>query len=123
MTPEEAAKRLVFHGQPEPGAFLEMLRPYRGLRGDVLHDVMACLRASAPLLVGPSVSRELASALWAISHLGRSWALDSDGMLRRNGLIADHDRIALGEWLERFEYAVMTLLEGGSVGEAFQDRP
>lgn len=120
MTPQDAAKRLIFHGNPQPGAFLETLRPYRGLRVDVLDDVMACLRACAPLLMAPDVPRELVSAVWGISYLARSWALEPDGMLRRNDLIADADRATLSGFLGRFDYAVTTLLEGGTEAEAFE---
>ena len=98
-----------------------MLRPYRGLRVDVLDDVMACLRACAPLLMAPDVPRDLVSAVWGISFLGRSWALDPDGMLRRNHLIADTDRATLSDFLERFDYAVMMLLDGVTEAEAFED--
>jgi len=119
VTPAEAKQRLLFHSQPEEGAFLDMLRPYRGLRHDVLVDVLDALRASAPEITGDALPRELVSALWAISHLGRSWALDPGGMLRRNNLISAADQETLGVFLERFDYAVESLLDGGAVDTAF----
>jgi hypothetical protein len=119
MSVDEGMKRLMFHAQPEEGSFLHMLRPYRGLRQEVLNDVLNALRASAPMLFNEVLQRELMSALWAISHLGRSWALPPDGMLGRNQLISETDREALGQFIEQFDYAVMTLLDGGSVDEAF----
>jgi len=122
MDPDDAVKRLIFHAEYHSegtGAFLEMLRPYRGMRDNVLTDVMDALRAAASIVSRDSVPRELASALWAISHLGRSWALDPGGMLRRNKLISDSDQRKLATFLEQFDYAVMTLLDGSDVGEAF----
>jgi hypothetical protein len=119
MTPAEGAQRLVFHSQPEEGSFLNMLRPYRTLRRDVLADVLDALRACALEVTADTLPRDLVSALWAISHLGRSWGLDPGGMLRRNHLISAADQETLGAFLERFDYAVLTLLEKGTVHEAF----
>lgn len=115
MTPNEALERLKFHADPEPGSFLEMLRPYRGVvREEVLTDVMNCLRACAPMVGADQLPRDLVCALWAISRLGRSWALDPGGMLRRNDLIEPADQKRLWDFLEAFDYAVVLLLEGCS---------
>lgn len=122
MTPDEACKRIIFHSQPEPGAFLEMLRPYGGLREDILIDLKGALRAAAPVFAKNEVPRELAAALWAISHLGRSWALEPGGMLRSNHLISDADLARLDEFLHQFGYAVFTLFDG-AFDEAFADWP
>ncbi len=119
MTPEDAAKLLIFHSTSQPGGFLAMLRPYRGLRVELLDDVMASLRACAPLLMAPDVPRDLVSAVWGISFLARSWALCPEGMLRRNHLIADADLVTLSDFLERYDYAVMMLLDGVTEAEAF----
>lgn len=119
MTPDQGMNRLVFHSQPGAGSFLDMLRPYRGLQYEVLRDVMDALRACAPKLSEEQLPRALVSALWGISHLGRSWALEADGMLRRNQLITDSDRANLAAFLEGFEYAVTMLLEGVPGKEAF----
>ena len=40
-------------------------------------------------------------------------------MLQRNGLITPDDILRLSRWLEALGYAVMILLEGGDVEEAF----
>jgi hypothetical protein len=66
------------------------------------------------------VERELLAALWAIGHVGRTWALDPDGMIRRNNLIADDELTKLSEFLYRFDYCVLMLLEG-NLEEAFDD--
>ena len=121
MTPDDAVQRIIFHSQPESGAFLEMLRPYRGLRDDVLTELSACLRAAAPRFTGKDVSRELVSALWAISYFGRFWALDPHGMLRRNHLISDADLARLAQFLGHFDFAVALLLDGVDVDNAFAD--
>ena len=77
-----------------------MLRPYRGLRDDVLADVKASLRACAPLFSKDRLSREL-STLWAISFFGRFWALEPEGMLRRNNLITDDEQNQLADFFRR----------------------
>lgn len=119
MTPEEGMQRLAFHTLPEEGSFLEMLRPYRGVREDVLDDVMRALRGCAPMLVADHPPRALVSSLWAISHLGRSWALDPGGMLRRNQLIGDADQTRLAGFLDDLDRAVLMLLEGVPAEEVF----
>jgi hypothetical protein len=111
MTPAEGMQRLMFHTQPEPGSFLHMLRPYRGLDANVMRDVSQSLRACAERFLEEQIPRELVSAAWALSHLGRLWALEPEGMLRRNGLITDEDLATLTAFLDRFEHAVMMLLE------------
>ena len=119
MTPEQGIQRLIFHTLPETGSFLDMLRPYNGLKQDVLVDVLDALRASAPKIKEGMLQRELACALWAISYLGRRWSLAPGGMLRRNHLISEIDQAALESFFERFDYAVMILLEDGNFDEAF----
>ncbi len=105
---------------PQPGSFASMLRPYRGLREEVLQDLWGALRVCAPRIASESVERELLAALWAIGHVGRTWALDPDGMIRRNNLIADDELTKLSEFLYRFDYCVLMLLEG-NLEEAFDD--
>jgi hypothetical protein len=122
MTIDEAAKRLAFHVQPEAGSFLYMLRPYQGIRDDILSDVKATLRACAPRFSADNLPRELVHGLWAISYFGRAWALEPEGMLRRNGLITDGDQRKLAGFLEHFDYAVAMLLDG-AVDAAFADWP
>jgi hypothetical protein len=121
MTVEDGAERLVFHAQSKRGAFLDMLRPFRGLHDDVLRDVWDALKACAPMLRAEQIARPLMSAIWAISHLGRLWALDPEGMLRRNALISDADLAKLGAFLDRYDLAVTMLLDGVSPEIAFEE--
>jgi hypothetical protein len=114
MTPAEAIARLSFHTMPEEGAFLEMLRPYRGLKMEVLLDLEEALRAAVPALEASPLDRELMSACWNIVHLGRAWALEPWGMLRRNNLIADADLHTLDTFLNAFSYAVSRILDGAT---------
>lgn len=103
MKSDNAVERL--RGQAD--AFLEMLRPYRGLRDDVLKGVMDALRGCFANLREERLSRELVSELWGISRLGRSWALNPGGMLRRNNLIDAADQEKLWKFFEDFDYAVL----------------
>jgi hypothetical protein len=123
VTADEGMQRLVFHTTPSPESFLGMLRPYGGLRQEVLADVSDALRASAPKMSGELFPRELASAVWAISYYGRCWALAPNGMLRANRLITDADLNRLSNFLEWFDYAVMTLLDSGASQAAFEENP
>lgn len=122
MQPDEAARRIQFHATPEEGSFLDMLRPYRGIRQEILDELEHSLRAAAPRFMEPTVDRELVGSLWAICHLGRLWATDPDGMLRRNNLITLEDLRRLGIFLEKISYATMMLLDGCDVDVAFQDK-
>ena len=125
MDANEGMQRLTFHASAtEDGAFLFMLRPYRGLRRDVLVDVMSALESAAPLLVGdqPHLPSELVHSLWAIVTYRRNLALDPGGALRRNGLISDRDRETLTTFLEDFGWIVAMLFDGGHVERDCVDR-
>lgn len=119
---ELAAERLIFHTTPEPGSFLEMLRPFRGVSSAVLDDVESALRTVAARLGEDQLPRSLVSALWALVHLGRAWAIEPHGMLRRNDLLSDADMETLAQFLDRVGYAVMCLLDQNPE-EAFADWP
>lgn len=119
MTPEDAARRLAFHATPEPGSFMAMLRPFRGLDELILEDLDEALRASADRLAGAPLPRDLVSALWTISHLGRALAVDPCSTLRRNQLITPAEQARLAAFLASFDEAVLELLEGTPVEEVF----
>ncbi len=52
-------------------------------------------------------------------HLSRAWAIEEDGMLRRNNLISKEQVALLSEWIDCISYAVMVLFEGNE-DEAFE---
>lgn len=121
MTPEQAIERLDWHTQPEPDAFLGMLRPYSGtLRLEVLGDLEEAVRGALPALSQPVLSRRLVSSLWAIVHYGRMWALEPDGMLRRNNLISDHDLGTLERFLTGLSFGLALIL-GDAVDEGIRE--
>jgi hypothetical protein len=111
MTPDEGMNRLMFHTEAEPGSFLHMLRPYQGLRDDILTDVKEALRACTPRFADERLPRAFMSALWAISTLGRAWALDPNCTLRLEQLISDADHAKLAAFMDSFENAVHMLLD------------
>lgn len=127
MTAAEARELLLLHSfsyhdldHPKMvGGFLGSLRPYQGLNEKNFHELMEAIGVLAPQLQAEKVDREIVSALWAICFLARLWGLEPDGMLQRNGLIAPEDIKRLSDWLEILGYAVMILLEGVDVEEAF----
>lgn len=122
MTPDDGIERLTFHTRPEPGSFLHMLRPYKGLDDAILAGLSRSLRACAGRFADERVSRELVAAAWAIAYFGRALALEPDGMLRSNGLISGSDHAKLAAFIRHFEFAVMMLLSGAPE-EAFAAWP
>ena len=126
MTPEEAKRVILANVMPdegtgEPQSFLGALRPYRRmLPRRQFHDLMAAVRTLGRTWArDPQIDREVISALWSLTELTRLWALDEEGMLRRNHLITDPDLALLRRWNEMLSYAVMTLLEAENEQEAF----
>lgn len=98
-----------------------MLRPYQGaLVAENFDDVMGCVIVLADELRGTAPDKRTIAALWAICHLGRTWGLEADGMLRSNGLIAAEDVTRLGEWIDCISYATMMLLDGCELEEALE---
>jgi hypothetical protein len=120
ITLAEAREQLAFHCGTDPRVddprwkigFLSTLRPYAGLRKDVLDDVDRCVDAVAEHLCNAdSLDREIINSLWGIVHFGRAWALDDDGMLKRNRLITDEDAAYLANWLNELSFRVAMLLD------------
>lgn len=100
--------------------FLGSLRPFSGeLQESYFHELMAVVRALSGEFGKPALNRELIACLWSITHLARAWAVEPDGVLRRNGLIADEQVARMERWLDLISYAVMILLENGGEEEAF----
>jgi hypothetical protein len=100
--------------------FLGSLRPFFGLRAECFHEVMSCIKTLAPEFDQSTCDRELIAAIWSICHLGRHWGVAPDGMLRRNGLIADHDVARLEAWIEQISYTTFCLLDGCDIEVAFE---
>jgi hypothetical protein len=119
MTPQEAREALSFHSGAHPdtddprwqSGFLGSLRPFKGLREENFHDVMCCLRVLGHSLQDRVVERETVAAVWGICHLGRSWGVHPEGMLRRNGLISQEDVDTLETWIDTISYAFLCLLD------------
>jgi hypothetical protein len=122
MTEDDAKKSLFLHSfrydladspHMESG-FLGMLRPYRGLREESFHEVMAALETLGPSLArGSSIDRHVISSLWSICLLAHAWGVEPDGMLRRNGLISTEDVQRLEEWIKIISWAVFFVIDGG----------
>ncbi|WP_440109601.1 hypothetical protein [Paenibacillus sp. QZ-Y1] len=109
----------LYHPKMETG-FLGSLRPFRGqLMEENFHELMEILRTLVPDLQGPTLDREVMACLWGITHLGRAWAVEPDGMLRSNNIISDEQVTLMEKWLDLFSYAVMILIEDGGEDEAF----
>ena len=98
--------------------FLGMLRPYKGLREEAFHEVMACIVALADELLVERLDRGTIAALWVICHLARVWGVEEDGMLQRNALITATDVERLATWIDCISYATMCLLDGIGLEDA-----
>ena len=101
--------------------FLGSLRPYKGkLNHSAFHEVVACLKALGPSMSNDStVDRQVVSNLWGICKLSQDWAVDPDGMLRRNNLISTPDIETMKKWIDCISYATMMLLEDPDPSVAF----
>ena len=122
MSPEEARTLLLRHTDSNwESGFLGMLRPYHGLREENFHEVVGCLRALTTALRGPTLDREIVTALWSLCHLARAWGLDVDGMLRRNRIITDEDAQRLQGWVDVISWTVFWLVGAGNVDDAFSE--
>jgi len=93
--------------------FLQVLRPYQGLREENFHVVL-----QATFVVGDRfhseqhVERELMNTLWDICSTSRAWGLHPRGMLQRNGLISEADSAVLEKWIEIIERSIQSCLRG-----------
>ena len=124
MTVSEARELILAHAVAVPfeshprvaNGFIGMLRPYNGLIERNFDEVMQALHTLAPLFQKDAIlDRALMTALWDICITTRSWALDPEGMIRRNDLITSDDIARLSNWLDTISEAVSNLLEFGNV--------
>jgi hypothetical protein len=67
-----------------------------------------------------NIDRQIISNFCSICHLSRTWAIEQDGMLRRNGLISDKQIALLSNWTNCISYTLMMLLDGLPDEEAFE---
>ena len=131
MTPLEAKKALSLHSGRDGDTddpkwqcgFLGSLRPYRGeLIERNFHEVIECLKVLSPeLRSGALIDREVTSDIVGIVHLARCWALEPDGMLRRNKLITERDQAKLENWIRIIEYSFMMTIDSDDPEEAFAE--
>lgn len=114
ITFAEAKQRLEVHSglaSPTEG-FLNMLRPYRGLRDVEFRDLAEAVVATLPHLRQGPLDRDVVSALYGIDFFARLWGVDADGMLRANGLITPEDVERLARWTRAIGWAVAMALDG-----------
>ena len=123
MTLAAAREQLAFHCGADPrvndprwkNGFLSTLRPYAGLRKDVLDDVDRCVDAvAAHLRQAELLDRGIVNSLLGIVYFGRAWALDEESMLVRNSLITEEDATFLANWLNDLSFRIAMLLDGNA---------
>lgn len=102
-------------------AFLDALRPYRRvLPRAEFHRVAAAMRGVADRIREDPIDREALDMLLVLLHTADAWALDPDGMLRRNKLIPDEDQRMMRRWLSVLSQVLGRLVAGAELEEAFR---
>ena len=93
--------------------FLNMLRPYAGLKPDVFADLAAAVVAVLPHLRGGApLDHELINYLWGICFYSRYWGLNPGGLLQSNNLITPADVERLRTWVDAVDSAAAAALDG-----------
>ena len=120
---ESAKLRLLMHGTGTTDAdgnplaaddgFLQMLRPYDGLKEDNFHSVLLALFVVGDRIHRQQrVDRDLVNTLWLICHRARAWGLHPKGMLQRNNVISKPDSDRLERWIDILDCSVQGVLNG-----------
>lgn len=102
--------------------FIGCLRPWSGLRDENYRELMRAILSLRESLKGrPQWPKELIAGIMGITRMAHCWALDDQGMLRRNGLITGAELDKLRQWVRRIESVVEQLLLDRDPLEAFSD--
>lgn len=89
-----------------------MLRPFTGqLLEENFQEVLQIIHTLSGALAQPTIDREMVSNLWSIVYYTRLWAIDEDGMLRRNGLLTEEQVEVLTKWVSVISEELMNALE------------
>ncbi len=130
MNFENVKEKLMFHSGRHPdiddprwgNGFLGSLRPFKGkLDESIFHDIMSCLRSLSDYLRNSDLlDKEIVSSINGILHYGRAWALEEEGMLRRNNLISDVDVEKMSDWLNCISDTFCILMDGCDDKKAFE---
>ncbi len=116
-----ALERLSFHSARDPriddprwtNGFLGKLRPYKDM--DHIernyHDIVACLKAVAPLCKEDMLPKDLVNDMAGIVALGRVWGCHPHGMIRRNNLLKDEEAKKLINIIDEIAYIWSLLLD------------
>lgn len=121
MTEKEAIELLKHHSfthedidspKSEKG-FLGMLRPYQGeLFENNFHELMEVIKVLKVQFGKDNIDRQIILNFWSICHFSRAWAIEPDGMLRRNNLISDNQIELISNWTDCISNTIMNLLDG-----------
>jgi hypothetical protein len=78
------------------------------------------MRGVADRIREDPIDREVLDILLVLLHTADAWALDPDGMLRRNKLISDGDQRVMRRWLSVLSQVLGRLVAGAELEEAFR---
>ena len=116
MNYDEAKARLAVHTgliEGDEDGFLNMLRPYRGLKVAVFADLAEAVAVVVPeLRGGTALDRDLMSSLWGVVFFANYWGINPEGMLQQNNLITHADVERLRRWTDAIGCAVAMSLDG-----------
>lgn len=129
MTRQEAIELLDFHSCAHTNidnpkwekGYLGMLRPFRGqLYEDNFLELMEILKVLSNDLRKNIIDKKIISNLWSICQLSRNWAIEEEGMLRRNNLLSDEQINKISTWTDCISSTIMFLLEDSDEETAFE---
>jgi hypothetical protein len=129
--PEKALEELSFHSSrndniKEPrweNGFLGSLRPFQSMElvEQNFHKVIRNLRDLLKHISdNDCLCKNLVNDVSGIICFGRAWAVEEDGMLRRNNLITKEQTKLIEDWIDCISYALTVMLDTGDEETAFE---
>lgn len=102
--------------------FVGRLRPFNGkLYEDNFHKIVNALHILSDEFSHNNIRKDIISSIWAICHLTKTWAINSDGMLQSNSLITSKQTKQLENWIEHISHITFYLIDGCGNNVAFED--
>ena len=129
MTEKQAIEELLFqscrHTDIENprwiNGFLGILRPFQGkLIESNFHKIITAIDILYDKLNDSQIKNEIIASIWGICHLGRTWALNPEGMLQSNKLINSEQISQINNWIDHISYITFCILDGCEKEVAFE---
>jgi len=128
--PEKALEELSFHSSRNANikdprwenGFLGSLRPFQSMElveqnfNKVIRNLKDLLKHTSE---NDCLCKNLVNDVSGIICFGRAWAVEEDGMLRRNNLITKEQAKLIEDWIDCISYAWTMMLDTGNEETAF----